>query len=238
MNEEKLQNIINKYKAMTPISNRVLYSLRELIVQGVLEPGTKMTEETTAEMFGVSRTPVRTAIERLTDWGYLVYVPYVGIVVRKWTLKDFSDLYHIVSELEGLAARYAAINGLPAIVERQLREHDAKLYSLKHNAPLDSDTIDLMAAQNHQFHMDLAHNCGNAWLEKVLDSPRTKLRMLRPYVLSSFFAATNEISHSDILDAIADRNPDYAEKIAKKHVLALVDSLELSPNYEAYGIPY
>jgi DNA-binding GntR family transcriptional regulator len=86
--------------------------LRELIVEGGLAPGTRVVEADLARRLGVSRTPVRSALHRLQQEGYVI--PSNGgnvrtrLIVAPLTAEDASDLFNIVAELEGLAGRYAA----------------------------------------------------------------------------------------------------------------------------------
>jgi DNA-binding GntR family transcriptional regulator len=86
--------------------------LRGLIVEGGLAPGTRVIEADLARRLGVSRTPVRSALHRLQQEGYVI--PSNGgnlrtrLMVAPLTAEDASDLYNIVAELEGLAGRYAA----------------------------------------------------------------------------------------------------------------------------------
>ena len=91
---------------------RVYYQLRELIVSGRLAPGTRLVETIAAQRLGVSRTPVRSALQRLQQEGYAVPLnegdERTRLVVAPMTAEDAADLFHIVGELEGLAGHYAA----------------------------------------------------------------------------------------------------------------------------------
>jgi DNA-binding GntR family transcriptional regulator len=86
--------------------------LRGLIVEGGLAPGTRVIEADLARRLDVSRTPVRSALHRLQQEGYVI--PANGgnlrtrLMVAPLTAGDASDLFNIVAELEGLAGRYAA----------------------------------------------------------------------------------------------------------------------------------
>jgi DNA-binding GntR family transcriptional regulator len=92
-------------------ASAVYARLRELIVRGRLAPGARITETEVAERLQVSRTPVRAALQRLVQEGYVV-VPKGGhrqrATVAPLTREDATELLHIVAEVEGLAARYAA----------------------------------------------------------------------------------------------------------------------------------
>ena len=97
----------------TERANRLYDSLRGMIVRGQLAPGTRIVETEVARRFGVSRTPVRAAFQRLEREGYVTASPtqQARMTVAPLTREDVQELLQIVAELEGLAARSAA--GLP-----------------------------------------------------------------------------------------------------------------------------
>ena len=94
----------------TERANRLYESLRNLIVRGQLAPGARIVETEVAERFGVSRTPVRAAFQRLEREGYVVAsaTHQARMTVAPLTREDVGELLEIVGELEGLAARSAA----------------------------------------------------------------------------------------------------------------------------------
>lgn len=89
----------------------VYRKLRELIVRGQLAPGTRIVETDVAQRLSVSRTPVRGALQRLQQEGYIVDSPSLQQsrpTVSPLTREDAHELFSIVAEIEGLAARFAA----------------------------------------------------------------------------------------------------------------------------------
>ena len=94
----------------TERANKLYDSLRNLIVRGQLAPGARIVETEVAERFGVSRTPVRAAFQRLEREGYVVASAshQARMTVAPLTREDVGELLEIVGELEGLAARSAA----------------------------------------------------------------------------------------------------------------------------------
>ncbi|HEY4734695.1 MAG TPA: GntR family transcriptional regulator [Gemmatimonadaceae bacterium] len=94
----------------TDRANRLYESLRNLIVRGQLAPGSRIVETEVAERFGVSRTPIRAAFQRLEREGYVTASPthQARMTVAPLTREDVGELLEIVGELEGLSARGAA----------------------------------------------------------------------------------------------------------------------------------
>src|SRR5438874_11414386 len=91
-----------------PLRDKVVDELRRRIIDGVYEPGDRLTEERLADDFGVSRNPVREAIRVLEAEGFLRAQPRRGDVVAQMSVQDVEDLFDVRMSLEELAARLAA----------------------------------------------------------------------------------------------------------------------------------
>src|SRR5258708_4781320 len=83
-------------------------SLREAIVEGVLAPGSRLSEVQVAKQLNVSRTPMREAFAQLEREGLVTVVPRVGAFVRSVTLRDVEEIYTVRAALECLAVELAA----------------------------------------------------------------------------------------------------------------------------------
>lgn len=100
--------------------SRVYQQLRSLIVSGKLAPGARVSERAVVARTGLSRTPIRSALHRLQQEGFVASVGRAGdqrLIVTPITQKDGRELFVIVGHLEGLAAREAA-----ALPDRERRE--------------------------------------------------------------------------------------------------------------------
>lgn len=111
---------------------RAYEQLRELIVNGRLAPGSRVVESEIANRLGVSRTPVRSALHRLQQEGYITSgdgAREQRLAIAPLTQGDARELFHIVGQLEGLAARCAAELPAPARADlvRTLRQLNAEL---------------------------------------------------------------------------------------------------------------
>jgi DNA-binding GntR family transcriptional regulator len=111
---------------------RAYHLLRELIVRGRLAPGTRIIETDVASRLGISRTPVRGALQRLQQEGYIVSsgaAHQSRLSVAPLTKEDARELFAIVGEIEGLGARWSAELADPErdVVTADLRELNDKL---------------------------------------------------------------------------------------------------------------
>jgi DNA-binding GntR family transcriptional regulator len=111
---------------------RAYQQLRHTIVWGQLPPGTRISERVVADRLGLSRTPVRSALHRLEQEGFVASYGRGRerrLIVAPLTMDDSQEVYHIVGHLEGLAARTAAAlpkHARDAIV-RRLRDVNGEL---------------------------------------------------------------------------------------------------------------
>src|SRR5271163_4778070 len=98
-------------EAIIPVSTqtaKTVLNLRQMLFRGEFRPGEKLTELPLVARLGVSRTPVRLALDRLAHEGLLEASPTGGFVVRAFTIEDVWDAIETRGVLEGAAARLAA----------------------------------------------------------------------------------------------------------------------------------
>jgi DNA-binding GntR family transcriptional regulator len=113
----------------------VVPALREAIVEGVLQPGSRLSEVQIAKQLNVSRTPMREAFAQLEREGLVTVVARVGAFVRSVTLRDVAEIYRVRMALECLAVQLAAEH-VTALGRAQLEDvTDAMQASLAANDP-------------------------------------------------------------------------------------------------------
>src|SRR5579862_7651939 len=104
---------------------QVIKRLRDMILDGELAPGDSLSETSLAEVFGVSRTPIREALKQLETEGLLEVRPRVGTFVAVLSRRDLTELFQMKEILEGAAARLMALRGkIPELteLERNVKE--------------------------------------------------------------------------------------------------------------------
>ncbi len=197
-------------------SSQVYVKLRDLIVRGRLAPGARVTETDAAERLGVSRTPIRAALQRLTQEGYIV-VSDSGRrrrpVVAPLTREDASELLHIVAEVEGLAARYAAsLNPkLRSQLGAELRQINEELRRAAQGRRPDANQVFEL---DHTLHRRLVEAAAGSRLLSLHEAIKPQAeRYGRVYAA----ALTDEIStsveeHAQIIHAVETGDPDAAQR--------------------------
>jgi GntR family transcriptional regulator of vanillate catabolism len=204
---------------------RALLQLRELILSGELPGGSRIAELNIVERLGVSRTPVRAALQRLEQEGLLRALPGGGHVVQTFTERDIADAIELRGTLEGLLARLAAERGAPAAVLTEARGVLERIDAVLAAPTLDAEAFSEYVALNSRLHVLLA---------EMADSPTVERQLERacalPFASPSGFVLAEAGSreardmlvvaqdqHRQVLDAIERREGARAEAILREH---------------------
>ena len=211
---------------------RALTELRQRILNGELQGGTRLLEVPLAEMLQISRTPVREAMSRLVEEGLLERARS-GFVVRTFGLEDVIDAIELRGVLEGTAARLAAERGVEPELLAKIIAIVAELDRCFSDDPGDTD-FDNYSRLNADFHHVLAHLAGSKVMARELD------RVMRlPFASPSAFLPDKvdmvsrrhsldlaQAQHREIVAAIGDREGARAEALAREHARTARRDLE------------
>lgn len=198
---------------MVENSNR-LKDAYELIIEaidvGVYGPGDRLVESELAERFGVSRTPVREALQRLETQSMLTRDGR-SLMVASLDHNQLSELYIVRSELEGLAAQLAAKHASP--------EEVRVLYDL---IEADRNVVDdpsRLARANRRFHHQLHLASHNKYLMSQLDLVHQSMVLLGNTSLAADGRGTQALDeHVQIVQAIEAADAEAADKAIKRHL--------------------
>jgi DNA-binding GntR family transcriptional regulator len=185
---------------------RAFQALRELIVRGNLPPGSWIVEAEIAERLGLSRTPIRAALQWLHREGYVVELKgqrKSRIVVAPLTREDARELYSIVGLVESLAA--AAVVRLPRETRVQLANElaslNADLNTIASRSPVDPRRVFEL---DKQFHAGIIRVGGGRRLSALHHSVRPQVerywRLYASSIISELHESVSE--HNDIVRAI------------------------------------
>ena len=189
----------------------VYESLRDAIWDGRIAVGERVREEEIARNLGVSRTPVREALQRLHQRGLLVFGAGRGLTVASLSQHQVLQLYAMREILEGSAARFAA--------EHATAPEIAVLWRLQNElCKPDHDTMALVTL-NRRLHQAIYEAAHNQYLIQTLSVLHDSLALLH----STTFRVPSRRLESDeehrrIVVAIEEHNPDRAEETARQHI--------------------
>lgn len=205
--------------AQTPRGARpalVYETLRELIVRGQLAPGARIVETDVAARLAVSRTPVRGALQRLQQEGYIVHASSRAQsrpTVAPMTREDARELFLIVAEIEGLAARLAA--ALPSDARLALADDMTAINSALERGALASEPQhDRLYELDERFHRRYVDAAAGPRLRALHDAVKPQAeRYERVYVsLLGRSLQTSVAEHAAIIRAIRGGDPDDAQR--------------------------
>lgn len=202
-----------KLDAYKPLREIVFETLREAIITGKLEPGERLMEIQMAEEMGVSRTPVREAIRKLELEGFVVMIPRKGAYVAGISIKDVTDVFEVRAALEALAAGLAAERITDQEIDRLGRSLVA--YSEQTN----QQNIEGIVETDTDFHDLLYKASRNERLLLIITHLREVIQRVRTVSLSQPGRSKDAVDeHRQIVDAIADRNVELAQSLAREHI--------------------
>jgi DNA-binding GntR family transcriptional regulator len=190
----------------------VYRSLKELIRNGSFQPGQRLREADIADRLGVSRTPVREAMNRLISEGLLALHPMRGFAVAELDKQQVLELYGLREFLEGAAARFAAQHAsVPEL--HSLRE------MMSDSRRLDPTDAKAHAALNKRFHAAIGGASHNRYLQEALGRLADSLGLVPGTTFEmQGRVADVDVEHSAILDAIEARDAEGAEAAAREHI--------------------
>ena len=214
-------------------------AIRELILEGVLAPGKRISELSVAERTNISRTPIRAALQRLEEEGLVETIPSGGFAVRSFSQQDVFDAIEIRGVLEGLAARLAAERGSVARLgplQACLQELDAAVEA----ALASEDGFSRYVAANARFHALVVDLAESPALVRQIDRA-----VSLPFASPSGFVMAQAImpeshrvlivaqdQHRCVVEAIANREGARAEAIMQEHARRAGRNLRLALRHE------
>jgi DNA-binding GntR family transcriptional regulator len=194
-------------------ADAVYHVLRGAIVENKLSAGLKLSEQVIADVLEVSRTPVREALQRLTSGRFIARDSQGSSRIQEMTRQRICDIYVVREVLEGLAARLAAQYSDRALVFELTQINQAL-----RQATADSDTL-RATDLNVEFHEALARGAHN---DELLDLIHDTYGWVRKMTSSTLEypgrAGTAADEHDEIIQAVAARDLNVAETLAKHHI--------------------
>ena len=182
----------------------------EAIDSGIYRPGARLVESELAERFGVSRTPIREALQRLETQGMLSRNGR-SLIVASLDHNQLAELYMVRAELEGLAARLAARHATDEEI-RVLGDMVAEDHALKDNPTA-------LARANRRFHKQVHLASHNRYLVAQLELVHRSMALLASTSLAVEGRGETALAeHAAIVEAIAQGDGDAAYSALRQHI--------------------
>jgi DNA-binding GntR family transcriptional regulator len=198
---------------MSKISNNELGAqaykkVRSMIISKKLVPGQKIVQDKLAESLGISRTPLRSALQML-EAEYLVQsVPRKGVIVKEFSDKEIVELYDCRIALEGTATSLFTTIASEAEIDRL-----TGLFQPFLESPIDANKYQIA---DSIFHDSIIQGCGNSFLSKLFQQGNILLIINMVGLVRPPEETLNE--HLSIIRAISKRDSELAESLVKSHL--------------------
>ena len=204
------QGAVPKLERPGPLRDRVYEALLELITTRVLRPGQHLVESELAGLLGVSRQPVREALQRLNTEGWVDLRPAQGAFVHEPTKEEADQLLTVRTLLEAEAARLAAANAHSAaiaVLEELCAEGEKAVAA---------DDVDGAVAMSARFHAKVMDLAGNAVLADLAAQVDRRVRWYHPPVARQR-GRQSWVEHRELIAAISDRDEQRATRLMREH---------------------
>lgn len=190
--------------------------IREQILSGQRAGGEWLREGDLAESVGVSRTPVREALRRLTAEGLVRHERNRGVQVQDWSARDLHEIFSLRSLLEPWACRLAAEAGSVDVAALQALADE--MDEAARGAVPDVGRITVL---NNRFHKMVLDGSENARLASLVASVVQVPLVWRTFSHYSPAALSRSLAHHhELVAALSAGDPDWAESVMRSHVRA------------------
>lgn len=217
-------------------TERAIMGLRDAVLRGHFAPGERLSEVEVAEHLGVSRTPIRAAVQRLAEEGLLEAVQPSGYVVRVFSQHDIADAIEVRGTIEALAARMAAERGVSRFVLQQMRDCVERMDAVVDGELPELEKLEQYAVFNGRLHDLILEASASSMVQRALlrvssmpfASPNAFVIAQAKLPGSQMNMKLAQMQHHDIVDAIEARAGARVEALVKEHSRIAQKNLELA----------
>ena len=194
-------------------SAKIRDSLEQRIVEGELGNGKRLDETELSGFYGVSRTPVREALQRLAESGLAEHLPRRGTFVRSPSLSQLVEMFEVMAELECMAIRLAARRATAEDIDALEKDNETC------RAAVAADDTKKYYEVNARLHGRIYQMSGNSFLASEARRLHDRLRPFRRLQLRVRGRMEESMAEHDIiLAALRDGDADRAMETMKKHI--------------------
>jgi DNA-binding GntR family transcriptional regulator len=193
-------------------------AIRGAIAAGTYGPGQHLSAAEVADRLGISRTPVREALRRLSAEGLVEFFANRGAYVTHWSQADVEEVFALRTVLEAHAAELAAARHTPAVLD-ELCRYSAEMERVVGTGP-DRDLGEL-ARSNGEFHRVIIAAAANRRLAAMIASVVEMALVTRTFhVYSEDDLARSMTHHRELIAAFRFRDSVWAGSVMRSHIRA------------------
>lgn len=188
--------------------------IRSRIIHGVYEPGMMIYEQALTQELEVSRTPVREALNKIEQEGFIRIMPKKGVMVKEITVADVGEIFQVREEMEPVIVRLAG----PYLDKGELERFKQRFES-EPELPVESLGSDELPLDT-QFHLYIIDNCHNSFfkdfMKKIFDRNTQLVIFSKQHKLNSYDARPE---HLEIIRLLLEDKYEQAGEVMRQHVI-------------------
>lgn len=209
--------------------NPVFMGVEQAIHEQRLPPGTRLAESDLTEIYGVSRTIVRSALQALAHSKLVLITPNKGARVAKPSPREAREVFEARELIEARVAREAARNATKADIKR-LRAHCVD----EHRA-LDEADHGRALHLSGLFHIEIAKISGQATLLAFVEQLISRSALIIALYSNRTRIRCDSGCHEKLVDVLADHQPDEAEALMRSHLTDIHSNLHFEDDKRHLG---
>jgi DNA-binding GntR family transcriptional regulator len=211
---------LQKVDTSLSLKDKAYAAIKDAILTLELEPGTPLVESDLADQLGISKTPVRDALQELERDGLVTRLPFKGTYVTEVTERDLREIFQLRAVLEGLAARLAT----SLLTPQELDELDHNLSAAEDAlARGDLALCSRLGKSVHDAIIEKADNVRLISMIRNLDESLLRFRALSDRTSGRLDKSLRE--HRRILDALRRQDAYAAEESVRDHLHSVLENL-------------
>lgn len=202
--------------AKSKLSDIAYNQIKELIQSGEYSPGTALPETELSNKLGISRTPIREALQRLSEDMIVTITPHLGAMVSSFDLNQLKDLYETREAVEGMMARLLCAPSIPTAPVKSLLDKYEAAMTIE-DAEARHKVLDEINDNDYKrFFIDY---CPNKMLVKLYISIQGKIYSLHKVChIIPVYPDVGTRERIFVLSAILEKDPDKAEHMARTRI--------------------
>lgn len=208
-------------KTTGTLSDKTYEILKTAIIQLEFKPGELITVEEISEQLGVSRTPIRTALNSLINDGLIEMIPGKGTFVRSLSQKEATDLLNVRELLECYAVKLAA----ELRTEKDLKQLEYLVHRTELAYKRENKNYQEFLTYDSEFHMTIAKVSNNSYLEKQLTIMLDNCRRYLNYTTFEKEVPDAINEHKELFEQIKKQDVSTAELCMQKHIRNIKDRM-------------
>lgn len=216
-----MSNSRNQDQPKPGSSENIAQALSLAIHQHKILPGTKLGEDDLADIYGVSRTVIRAALQGLSHFKLVDIRRNIGAFVASPSTGEAREVFEARELLEPRTARNAALRATPADIAKLER------HIVEEHAALDGADPGRALHMSGLFHIEIARIADQATIAGIIETLIARSSLIIALYWRRESALCEKHAHHALVQALADRDGDHAEALMRSHLVDLHSALDL-----------